>query len=210
MTTNPESLSQKLLEYFSVGNVALRTLQALSHYLCHRDAPLASSDAEALSLALDQVGEAREGFHLTLRATSFSSLEEMQSLVHRLLMDPDWIQELGLDILPEEEVAKPQRELLNFAHAWTSLAIIPRLPQALVTYPQDRPTYRDIPFPRSPGELLGRLQEVEEVAYQVLAAPRSRVPAASLRRTYGFFEASGWLASHHLRLFAKKPGDALP
>ena len=46
--------------------------------------------------------------------------------------------------------------------------------------------------------MLARIEELERVIYQVEVMP-DKVPVyGSLRRTYAFFEASGWLVTRYL------------
>lgn len=201
-------LYQRLLDYFSLGQVADQSLAALSHYLRRREDPLPMEEREALSRAIDQLGQAREGFHLTLRTSATTSLEDLRYVVHRLLWAEGLSEELGLPAQPSEEIPVPRLQLVLFGHALTSIIILPRLPASRVTYPQEPPSYADISVPTTPGQLLDRLEEAEGVAWKVMAGPATEIAEDPLRRTYGFFEASSWLVSTHLRLFLKRPGDA--
>ncbi len=90
---------------------------------------------------------------------------------------------------------------MAFAHAYISLAVLPRLPKDKITFPQARGTYADIPVPGSGAEMVLRIEELERVIYRVLGGARRQVEREPLRRTYGFFESSAWLVSTHRQKF---------
>lgn len=228
-------LYERLLEYASLGNVAHGAVLALGRY--PRELPLPQKDREALSRAVDHLGQAQEGFHLTLRATSIRDLRELRQLVERLLLIQDWPAGPARELWPEElevvaqeenAVSWPRLQVFIFAHTLTALAVLPRLRasdlasgsgqravargsgQTAVGDPAGSSNYADIPFPRSPTELQGRLEEVEGVVWQAMGGPPGQVEADPLRRAYGFFEASRWLVANHLRLFlGREPEGAV-
>ena len=89
--------------------------------------------------------------------------------------------------------------LAALAHARLVLATIPRLPADEVRYPAGRRTYADIPTPRGPAELAGRIEEIERELWRTATgrAPRPTDPA--FRRTYGFFDVAEHLARRGFR-----------
>ena len=80
--------------------------------------------------------------------------------------------------------------LAALAHARVVLALLPRIPDGEVRYPAGRRTYADIPAPRGPAELAGRLDEIERQMWRT-ATGRSPDPGdPEFRRAYGFFDAA--------------------
>jgi hypothetical protein len=59
-----------------------------------------------------------------------------------------------------------------------------------IRFPSGRRTYADIPIPKGPAELSGRIAELERELWKaVTGRPAARVDPA-FRRTYGFFDAA--------------------
>ena len=90
-------------------------------------------------------------------------------------------------------------QLAAVAHARVVLAFIPRLPEDAVRFPRGRRSYADIPTPRGPAELAGRIDELER---QLWKAVTGRVPSSvdpAFRRTYGFFDAADRLGFRAFR-----------
>jgi len=61
----------------------------------------------------------------------------------------------------------------------------------------DPPTYADIPSPTTPGAMLSRIDELEQMTWQLMRGDLQGLlnrRYGALRRTYGFFEASAYLA----------------
>jgi hypothetical protein len=88
--------------------------------------------------------------------------------------------------------------LAALAHARLVLALLPAIPDADVRYPAGRRTYADIPRPRGPAELAGRLEELER---QLWRTATGRVPDPvdpGFRRAYGFFDAADQLGGRAL------------
>jgi hypothetical protein len=88
--------------------------------------------------------------------------------------------------------------LAALAHARLVLAWLPAIPDADVRYPAGRRTYADIPRPRGPAELAGRLEELER---QLWRTATGRVPDPvdpGFRRAYGFFDAADQLGGRAL------------
>ncbi|GAP61930.1 hypothetical protein ARMA_0353 [Ardenticatena maritima] len=184
--------------YYELGRVAEEIVHTLGELITRGH--LSAERKRWLSEALEQLAEAREGFIVTLRTSSVEDLLELEGLVRHVLFEWNWLaDEMGMDILPEHIIHLPRRQLLTFAHSYLTLALMPRLPSDQVTFPRPR-TYADIPSPRRPGEVLARLEEVEETLARLHIA-RNRPEHGRLRRTYGFFETSAWLVRDHRRMF---------
>jgi len=92
---------------------------------------------------------------------------------------------------PPPRIREPEAwHLAALAHARLVLAILPRLPDEAVRFPAGRRTYADIPAPRGPAELAGRIDELERELWRT-ATGRPRPPSdPAFRRTYGFFDAA--------------------
>ncbi|MBX3053934.1 MAG: hypothetical protein KF753_20825 [Caldilineaceae bacterium] len=178
-----------------------------------------------LQQARDYLSRVREGFVLSVRTDDVHSRAELGYLLERVLFD--W-EELEVELrlgdsststpagvsAGREEPAATQRvkdQLLAFGMAVVALGALPRMPQTEITFPRNyRPgaSYSDIPVPHSPGELLHRIEELEEMIWQVgVTEPDELVRRHydPLRRMYGFFESSAWLAKNDSRLFGHPP-----
>jgi hypothetical protein len=89
--------------------------------------------------------------------------------------------------------------LVALAHARVVLAVIPRLPEEAVRLRIGRRSYADIPTPRGPAELAGRLEELEAQLWRT-ATGRPALPLdPAFRRTYGFFDAADRLGLRAFR-----------
>lgn len=193
--------SEPLVAFFAMGNIAQQTKKLLAEYVRRRDQPLSLDRQQSLTLTLHHIEHVREGFKITLRTTSVRDLSELRDLIRETLMSWEWLEEIGIELQPDDEIHYPMEQTLAFAHSYVTLGVLPRLPDWVVTYPGDRATYADIPVPRTPGEILARIDELEKVLSQATARPKREADPEPLRRTYGFFETSAWLVSHHLGLF---------
>jgi hypothetical protein len=80
--------------------------------------------------------------------------------------------------------------LAALAHARLVLAILPRIPDDEVRFPAGRRTYADIPVPRGPAELSGRLDELELSLWRTATGRRPDPVDPVFRRAYGFFDAA--------------------
>lgn len=180
-----------------LGDVVHETRDALGRYLYQKETPLETRPGD-LTNAISHLETVREGFQLSLRASAVTRASELRDLVTHFLIDWRWLEEDGLTLLPSEEVERVRDQLLEFAHAYTALAFLPRLPAPHITFP-GRPTYADIPVPRTPGETLERIDELERVLTRASVQPRSALHPEPLRRTFGYFEVSAWLISDHRR-----------
>jgi hypothetical protein len=186
-----------------------------------------------LQQAGDYLHKVREGFILSVRAGQIGHQAELRYLLDRVISD--WSQlsrELGLVEANEErdaanaaptgsnampaagtmpaEIEHVRQQLLAFGMAVVALGQLPRLPSKQVTFPHsygNPPTYSDIPVPSTPGEMLWRIEELEQMVRRLMsdnlyALVQRRY--GSLRRTYGFFEASAWLTHKESARFGVK------
>jgi len=193
--------NEPLIAFFAMGNIAQRTKELLGEYMRRRDEPLSPDRREYLTLTLHHIDYVREGFKITLRTTAVRDLSELRDLIRQTLMTWDWLEEFDLELQPDTEIHHPLKQTLAFAHSYITLGVLPRLPAWAVTYPENPPTYADIPVPHTPGEILARIDELETVLAEATAKPKREADPEPLRRTYGFFETSAWLVSRHLGLF---------
>jgi hypothetical protein len=222
-------------EFVGIGEVAETTTHLLAlnlSYTAHHGASLGSGPKRSgqveqlvLQQARDYVHRVREGFMLSVRTSPSTPVSELRFLLDRVMTD--WSQlshELGLDAgmdnsanpaLPLEE-ALPQRvelvrhQLLAFGMAVVALSQLPRLPAKQITFPHSYnqpPTYSDIPVPSTPGEMLWRIEELEQTVWRIMSDDLRELVQrryGSLRRTYGFFEASAWLSRKDAERFGVK------
>lgn len=80
--------------------------------------------------------------------------------------------------------------LAALAHARVVFAFLPRIPDEDVRYPSGRRTYADIPAPRGPAELAGRLDELERQLWRTAVGRTPDPGNPEFRRAYGFFDAA--------------------
>jgi len=189
-----------------------------------------------LRQASDYLHKVREGFVLSVRAGQVSHQTEIRFLLDRVIAD--WSQlsrELGL---AEEdgaekaegrdatllagnhsegtpvEIERVRHQLLAFGMAVVALGQLPRLPAKEITFPHsysNPPTYSDIPVPSTPGEMLWRIEELEQMVRRLMSDDLNNLVQrryGSLRRTYGFFEASAWLSHKETARFGVKKGSS--
>ncbi|MCB0062368.1 MAG: hypothetical protein KDE19_09640, partial [Caldilineaceae bacterium] len=84
-------------------------------------------------------------------------------------------------------------------------------PSEMITFPHsysDPATYHDIPTPDTPGEMLSRIEELEETVWRLMTVDLQQLlnqRYGALRRTYGFFEASAHLARKETQRFGIRP-----
>lgn len=210
-----------LYDFITIGELADTT----RHFLCLNlgsDFRRGSAGVDpvaqlVLQQTRDYLGRVREGFVLSVRTGQVSSRAELGYLLDRVLYDWDELEaELGLGdgtpVLAADRgeipaVERVRDQLLAFGMAVVALGALPRLPKEEVTFPRNyRPgaSYADIPVPQSPGELLFRIEELEEMVWQVAVTDPDELVRRRydpLRRTYGFFESSAWLARNESRAF---------
>ena len=89
--------------------------------------------------------------------------------------------------------------LAALEHARVVLAFLPRLPESDVRFPAGRRTYADIPTPRGPAELAGRIAELEGELWKTVTGRSSAPVDPAFRRTYGFFDAADRLGVRAFR-----------
>ncbi|MCB0212157.1 MAG: hypothetical protein KDJ52_22630, partial [Anaerolineae bacterium] len=102
-------------------------------------------------------------------------------------------------LAPGDQLDTLNQQLVFYNHALVAMAVLPRLPATAITFPQRRPTYKDVSVPVLPGELLARIEELEEIICQAEVKSVRDLDYGSFRRTYAFFEASSWLVKNHLK-----------
>jgi hypothetical protein len=188
----------------------------------HRQAgPPGHIEFLVLQRARDYLHKVREGFVFSVRTAQTSHGSEIRFLLDRVLADWDqFSRELGLEGSANEgfgdepggqqRVERVRDELLAFGMAAIALGALPRLPAKQVTFPHsysNPPTYSDIPVPNSPGEMLVRIEELEQTIWRLMSTDMQELVQrryGPLRRTYGFFEASAWLSRKEAERFGVK------
>ncbi|MBX3002023.1 MAG: hypothetical protein KF893_26095 [Caldilineaceae bacterium] len=221
--------TDEIFDFVAIGELADTTKQFihlnLTYNIRRRDRAAGLEQVEQMILqqARDYLGRVREGFVLSVRTADVTSADELSYLLERVLLDWEQLSdELGLQSeLPlegqqSENLSTQQRiehvrdQLLAFSMAAVALGMLPRLPAAEITFPRSyrKPaTYADIPVPTTPAEMLHRIEELEKMIWQIAShdllelAERRYNP---LRRTYGFFESSAWLAQRESQRFGVK------
>ncbi|MFN8446375.1 MAG: hypothetical protein U0175_36625 [Caldilineaceae bacterium] len=184
-----------------------------------------------LQQARKYVATIKEGFTLSARTTQVNDRMELRYLLDLILREwqpargestaeDDWGEgtSASASVTNEREPLNtwqaqlPTHELLAFGMAAVALGYLPRLPAEKITFPysySQPPTYADIPAPKTAGELLWRIEEVERTVGQVMSGELQELVNrryGQLRRTYGFFEASAHLARQESERFGvKKP-----
>jgi hypothetical protein len=184
-----------------LARIVKATRQHLATMMQAKDWPhhrLAGLSAGQFTDTLNHLEGVREGFILSQRLTPHLSLAELRGLVEDILLDWKWVQELNLTLAPTQEVTTLGEQLVVYNHALVALSILPRLPANAITFPQRRPSYRDVTPPAVPNETLARIEEIERIIYQTEIGPLKNVAYGPFRRTYAFFEASNWLVDNYL------------
>lgn len=226
--------SPNVFEFAGMSEVAETTTHLLA--LALQQADRARSGTETglgqvehfvLQQARDYLSIVREGFVLSVRTSGISRRGEIRYLLERVLTDWDQLsRELGLDddaddlgdsvsAFPVEEsqrasVERVRQQLLAFGMAAVAMGYLPSLPSKQVTFPQSYgkpPTYADIPVPHTPGEMLWRIEELEETVWHMMSRDLAQLVQrryGPVRRTYGFFETSAWLSSKEVERFGIK------
>jgi hypothetical protein len=157
-----------------------------------------NSQSGDFTRALEHVADIREGFVLSQRISPQITLSELRTLVQHILMDWQWIDTLNISLMPNPQIETLGQQLVAYNHALVALSVLPSLPATAVTFPQPKPTYSDVGVPTLPGETLTRIEEIEQVIYHAEIKPIRSLDHARFRRTYAFFEASGWLIDNYL------------
>lgn len=226
--------SAGLYEFVGFGELAETTTQLLALSLHTQTLTGQSSAGNAgqgelsrveqlvLQQARDYLATVREGFLLSVRTEQLTRRGELSYLLERVITDWSSLsRELQLDNESDpaseadgEHLRRVRHQLLAFGMAVVALGQLPRLPAKQVTFPHsygNPPTYSDIPVPSTPGELLWRIEELEQMIWRLMSdAPSALVQRryGPLRRTYGFFEAGAWLGRKEAERFGLKPRRA--
>lgn len=227
-------------KFASVGELSETVTQMLSLGLQYRttvggsngsrqQSGLEQMEQLILQQARDYLAEVREGFALSVRTSQVGERSELRFLLDQVLMDWSAIwDELGFadeadnatqhttNSLPGEPVT-PERlrhQLLAFGMAAVAFGYLPRLPSDKITFPHSfsKPaTYSDIPTPKTPGALLSRIEELEQMIWRLMGGDLQDLVNrryGALRRTYGFFEVSAHLARREAERFGIKSKQA--
>ncbi len=199
--------NEDLLDLFAaLGRVAEDTRRLLLQALLHEDRRLTPEEQERLQSTLGHLGNVREGFIVTVRASAARSPSELRDLVQHVLVDWSWLEQLGLSWeAGPSRVELPVAQVLSFAHASVALGTLPHIPPEVISFPQPRASYADIPVPHSPGEWLERIEELETTIAQVGERPAATLARDRLRRTFGYFDASAWLVAHEQSRWRSAP-----
>jgi hypothetical protein len=175
---------------------ANRTLQDSLH---HPDRPPTYEQICVRQRILEELVRMREGFLLALKTDQVVDSTELRDFL-KLLIDWTWLNELGLSWQTDAPIERLNNQVILHQHALIAMGILPRLPSEAITFPGRNPNkYSDIDPPGTPGATLTRLEELERVMWRATSEPLAALPGGAVRRTYGFFEATTWLARHHLR-----------
>lgn len=144
------------------------------------------------SLRSDAAGIAE--LRYLLRLVAAARVEPARSEAERRAAAAEQLVEHALAASGDASIARLRGiepwNLAALAHARLVLAFLPRLPDADVRYPAGRRTYADIPAPRGPAELAGRLDELERQLWRTATGGRPNPGDPGFRRTYGFFDAA--------------------
>lgn len=199
----PTSGTSAALE--NLARIVRATYMILARQMRDRPARIDALVQRQWDETADHLSQVREGFVLTLRvgpatfpSISVNSRAELNALVQHILIDWTWMEELGLSWAAGTELETLGNQVISYAHARIALGVVPRLPREAITFPQAGQSYADVPVPRSAGELLSRIEELEGIIYKANVKAVQELPRSSLRRTYAFFEASNWLVEHYL------------
>lgn len=160
--------------------------------------PASKGFSGKLYKALEHLGDVREGFILSQRTSASTTLSEIRDLVEHILIDWQWVKDMNLILAPSQQLELLDQQLVFYNHALVALAVLPHLPAEAITFPQRRPSYGDVSVPSLPGEMLARIEELEQIIYQAEVKSVRDLDYGPFRRTYAFFEASSWLVTQHL------------
>lgn len=226
--------SSGIYKFVSVGELAETTTQMLAFGLQtrtrlggradgHNEHSMERVEQLILQQARDYLAEVREGFVLSVRSTKVNDAAELQFLLERVLLDWSTLsQQLGLEEESSEQGAaasspptleRVRQQLLAYGMAASALAQLPRLPAEQITFPysySNPPSYADIPAPDSAGDMLWRIEELEQMLWRLMSGDLQNLVErryGALRRTYGFFETSAHLANREAERFGIKPSN---
>ena len=195
---NLKATREALREMSRVVTSTRKTLAKIIRGEKQRRADRRQDWSSQLFAALEHLGEVREGFILSQKASTDTAMSEIRELVRHILVDWQWLHDMNMTLSPGNQIDTLHQQLVFYNHAQVALAVVPQLPAEAVTFPQRRPTYNDVSVPVLPGELLARIEELEKIIYQTEIKSIRDLDYGSFRRTYAFFEASSWLVKNHL------------
>lgn len=226
--------SASLYEFLGIGELAETTTHMLSlnlHQTTHsRDSQridLGPVEHMVLRQARGYLHKVREGFMLSVRTGQIAQIAELRYVLDQVLADwselsdaldgevagatgPDAADDVEGKAEREAQMEQVRHQLLAFGMAVVALGCLPRLPAKEITFPHSYgkpPTYSDIPVPTTPGEMLWRIDELEQMVQRLMSDDLSALVQrryGPLRRTYGFFEASAWLSHKEAERFGIK------
>lgn len=174
------------------------THHALTEAIIAPSQPPSHEQIRHLSTALDHLGQVREGFIFSQRATKRSDAAELRYMAQQILIDWAWLEELQISLKPDTHVERLADQLIAYRHALVVLGFLPQLPEDAITFPQIQTTYFDIRPPGRPSQMLERIEEIERTLYQASITAIEDLARDSVRRTFAFFEAAVWVINHHL------------
>lgn len=153
------------------------------------------------SLRADAAGLAELRYLLVqvgaVRVPTAATPAEREAAVHEAVNERSLAARIGR-AMPGLRTAEPWN-LAALAHARLVLAVLPRIPADEVRWPAGPRSYADIPAPRGPAELAGRLDELERQLWRTATTGRAPDPVdPGFRRAYGFFDAAERLGGQAL------------
>ncbi|HEY64679.1 MAG TPA: hypothetical protein G4O02_08910 [Caldilineae bacterium] len=125
----------------TISVVVHQALKTLARRLEAAEQAPSQRERLALSAALEYLGQAREGFFLSLRTGAVPDRSELAYLVRQALVDWQWLEELGIDLEEPSQIERVRSQLIAFAMAAIAIGMMPRLPPEQVTFPSFRPLY---------------------------------------------------------------------
>ena len=191
---NTEAIKERLKSLAKVNRTTHKTLAQIVRYPARRPTP---ELLRRFSRSLEYTAQVHEGFVLSQRVSPQFGLAELHRLSQPMLLDWQWVESLNLSVMPDDEVKAIHNQLIAYQQATMALGALPNLPIGVITFPQPRPSYADISAPRTPGQILERIEEIEHVIYQAGIVPLDQLAWGAVRRTYAFFEANVWLVDQY-------------
>lgn len=199
--------SSGFAEFDRLGAVFRRTLELLDAVLSTGDLPEGASEVLATE-TLPYIEDMEAGFRARLRAAE-AGLDELRALVllgGLGLPEPrdraearaalvEAMRARGSAAGEPSFVRSPDRRITAVEHARLVFALMPTIPEDAVRFPDGRRTYADIAAPRSPAELVGRIEELERGVWWLATGRRPRRMDHGYRRVYGFFDVGEHLVS---------------
>ena len=189
-----------------------RTLALLDEVSATGELPGDGSQVLAAE-TLPHVEDMEAGFRVWLRASATDRAELRAVLAHAGLsaIDPHTPAEQRAALIEKMQALTgaggerdiepaPARYLSALELARLVFAFLPATPPAEVHYPVGLRSYADITPPRTPGELVCRIEELERRLWHVAAGRPPRLHDAGYRRTYGFFDAAARLVGRGFML----------